>query len=51
MNFLSMIAGILSLIIVITIDGFTDPTIPLMILMVCMGFLIYWEYKKGWIQL
>lgn len=51
MNFLSnvlmLIAGSIALIIMITIDGFTDPTLPLIIMVGCALTVLLIGKKKG----
>lgn len=53
MNFLSntltLIAGTIALIIMITIDGFTNPTLPLIILIGCAVIILLIGKKKGWL--
>ena len=48
MNFLFKLAGIIALVIMITIDGFTDPTIPLIVLIGCVLTILLIGKKKGW---
>lgn len=51
MNFLSnavmLIAGVIALVIMITIDGFTNPTLPLIILIGCAMIILLIGKKKG----
>lgn len=42
-----LIAGITALVIMITIDGFTDPTLPLIILVGCALTVLLIGKKKG----
>ena len=42
-----LIAGITALVIMITIDGFTDPTLPLIILIGCAMIILLIGKKKG----
>ena len=51
MNFLCnavmLIAGSIALIIMITIDGFTNPTLPLIIMVGCAMIILLIGKKKG----
>lgn len=42
-----LIAGSIALIIMITIDGFTDPTLPLIIMVGCVMIVLLIGKKKG----
>ena len=42
-----LIAGSIALVIMITIDGFTDPTFPLIVLIGCAMIVLLIGKKKG----
>jgi hypothetical protein len=42
-----LIAGVIALVIMITIDGFTDPTLPLIVLIGCALTVLLIGKKKG----
>lgn len=42
-----LIAGITALVIMITIDGFTNPTLPLIVLIGCVMIILLIGKKKG----
>lgn len=46
-NAVMLIAGVIALVIMITIDGFTNPTLPLIIMVGCAMIVLLIGKKKG----